>query len=150
MFSLLLIFNYVFFTADTNLRFRLFTSNINILISFLSFDFFWGSYLFLVLSECYSFDGMQYLYLQESSIKVLDDDGTSFLRNVCYITTRPLQGEIFQKTWMFRNRSENLKFSHLTLYLCERVTWVTFRLPWLRLVCYWVTSRLPWQRLVCD
>jgi len=100
MFSLLLIIIYVFITADTNLCFitadtnlcfRLFTSNRSILISFLSFDFFWGSYLFLVLSEYYSttvlqyysFDGTQCLYFQESIMAVLEDEGTTFLSNVC-------------------------------------------------------------------
>jgi len=83
MFSVLLTLIYAFITANANLRFRLFTSNRNILISFSNFDFFWGFYLFLVLSEYCSFDGIQCLYLQESSMEVLDDEGTNFLRNVC-------------------------------------------------------------------
>jgi len=83
MSSALLTLIYAFITADTNLRFRLFTSNRNILISFLSFDFFCDSYLFLILSEYYRFDGMQCLYLQESNTVVLNEGGTTFLRNIC-------------------------------------------------------------------
>jgi hypothetical protein len=82
LFLLLLILSYVFIAADTNLCFRLFTSNRNILITFLSFDFL-GFLLVLSPLQYYSFNGMQCLYRHESSMGVLDDDGTTFLRNVC-------------------------------------------------------------------
>ena len=119
IFSLLLVLIYVFIaadnnlcfiTADTDLRFRLFTSNRNILISFLSFDFFWGSYLFLVLSEFYSVFTFKSQAWSSLMMKAQLSSETS-------VTTRPSQVATLQTTWIFRSialRTSNSRTLHNT------------------------------------
>jgi hypothetical protein len=177
VFSILLTLINVFTTDDTNLCFRLFTSNRNILISFLTFDFFWGSYLFSVLTDYYRFDGMQYLCLPESSMEVFPDEGTSFTRNVCnnssnYKVSHSRRPESFE-TWcserqilapyiipLWKSDLSNIPVTMITfgLLLSQiQISMVTFGL-WLghiaiemvTNVCDWVTPRLLFSCPVCE
>ena len=142
------------------------------MISFLSFDFFWDSYLFLVMSEYYSFDGMQCLYRQESSMGVLDDDGTTFLWNVCNnspITTCHIPEDIVLRTSNSRTLHntfvkewpESHPDCHGNVWFVIKphrgshgytwfVIWITPRLLFLCLVCNCNIYSLPRLRLVCD